>query len=92
MPLKEAVEIFEKQYIRDVLRRVNGSKKEVVMKLIDIQKTTMMAPSFGTNVRVISWIEVKAWNNPTKTPARRATPRIGTEMNAATQSPCRNVS
>ena len=62
------------------------------MNPIDSQKTATMAASFGTNVRVSSWIEVSAWNNPTVRPASRATVRMGSDMMVATQSPCRIVS
>ena len=52
----------------------------VVMKLIEAQKTTTIIAAFGTNVSVISWIEVRAWKRPTTTPATSATVSKGAEI------------
>src|SRR6056297_951311 len=62
------------------------------MNPIVSQKTMMIAPSFGTKVRVSSWIEVRAWNSPTISPATSATARIGKDIMTETQSPSRRVS
>jgi hypothetical protein len=62
------------------------------MNPIDSQNTARMAASLGTKVRVISWIEVSAWNRPTARPAMSATDRIGSETMTAVQSPARSVS
>ncbi len=62
------------------------------MKPIENQNTITIAANFGTNVRVISWIDVSAWNNPITKPVINATDKIGTDTITATQSPARNVS
>jgi hypothetical protein len=60
-----------------------------VMKLIDSQKTAIIAPALGTKVSVISWTEVSAWKRPITTPTRSATVRRGAEMITDTQRPWR---
>ena len=40
MPLKEAVDIFEKEFINDVLKRVRGSRKDAA-RILGIHRNTL---------------------------------------------------
>ena len=62
------------------------------MKPIDAQKTITIAASFGTKVRVISWIEVSACTRPIDTPVIKAAVKMGSEIRTAIHNPCRSVS
>jgi DNA-binding NtrC family response regulator len=42
LPLKDAVQAFEKKYISDVLESVNGSRKEASRRL-GIHRNTLLA-------------------------------------------------
>ncbi len=74
------------------MESVKKATRVVVMKLIETQKTSSMAPTLGTKVSVISCTEVSACRRPMVTPATSATPRSGEEISTATQSPCRRAS
>jgi DNA-binding NtrC family response regulator len=40
MPLKDAVDIFEKEFINDVLNKVSGSRKEAA-RILGIHRNTL---------------------------------------------------